>query len=75
MWSKSTCFAHASQVHVTVIPGRTAMTTPSTQPENRWTERAFVVQVDRIVDGRNRLHGRGEQVASGEATHCPETSS
>jgi hypothetical protein len=41
----------------------------ATRPEGKPTERAFVVQFDRITDGRSRLRGRVEQVASGETTH------
>jgi hypothetical protein len=48
-------------------------TTPETrrlpgEPERqRPTERAFVIQFDPIGDGRSRLRGRAELVASGEA--------
>jgi hypothetical protein len=40
-----------------------------TGSEAKATERAFVVQFDRIEGGRSRLRGRVEQVASGETTH------
>jgi len=41
----------------------------SSGAEERSSERAFVLQFDRIGDGRSRLRGRVEQVASGEAIH------
>ena len=35
--------------------------------EKRSTERAFVIQFDPVDEGRSRVRGRVEQVASGES--------
>jgi hypothetical protein len=48
-----------------INPGKAAR--DSTPRGARPTERAFVVQFDPIGDGRSRLRGRAELVASGEA--------
>lgn len=46
---------------------RTTAETPETRVRPRPTERAFVIQFDPIGEGRSRLRGRAELVASGEA--------